>query len=164
MLMLSWSCSHHLPPQGILNSKCPTQWFAGFLPRLGMVALPCCHCGCLTTLIHIFFSLQFVFRMLNNTGYFIIAQCISFYCRIFNVYLWRKTRRNHSGATCRLGIHSMLPFALGQLIYIINMLYSDGSHFKYSFVIQMERQKNTFIVRQRHENWTVCWEISTTKF
>ncbi|KAH1211441.1 DNA mismatch repair protein MSH5 [Glycine max] len=25
---------------------------------------------------------------------------------IFNVYLWRKTRRNHSGATCRLGIHN----------------------------------------------------------
>lgn len=41
------------------------------------------------------------------------------------------------------------------VIYVIDIFYFDGNHFKYSFVMQMERQKDTFIVRQRHENWTV---------
>jgi len=51
------------------------------------------------------------------------AYLVSVYCRLFNVYLWRKTWRNLSGDTCRLGIRSMLVIAPSQMIYLINILY-----------------------------------------
>lgn len=46
-------------------------------------------------------------------------------------------------------------FQFVQVFILINIFYFDVNHFKYSFMMKMKRQKDTFIARQRHGNWTI---------